>query len=337
MKHFLFLLVIVFTYPPLMSQSTKSIGKIHIINIAANALLDSSASIEVLADGFDWAEGPLWWKEEKAVLFSDVPQNTVFIWKDNGEGAKPYIKPSGYTGFGKYSGEPGSNGLTRDLKGNLISCEHGDRRISMMPLNIRGGKRTITDNINGKQFNSPNDVIVDSKGRLYFTDPPYGLPKQEKDIENMQTGHFGVYLYDKGKTTMIIGDLTRPNGLTLSPDEKVLYIAQSDPDKAIYMKYPVLANGMVGRGSLLFNATPMVKDGLIGLPDGIKMDHLGNIWGTGPGGILIISPKGVLLARIETGQATANCGWGEDGSTLFITADMFLCRLKTKVMGVPFR
>ena len=333
----IFLLLFISTLTTTMlSQTNKTLGKIHIYDAAAHALLDSNATIEILSEGFDWAEGPLWWKEEKALLFSDVPQNTVFIWRDNGDGAKPFIKPSGYTGVGKYRGEPGSNGLTRDLNGNLISCEHGDRRISMLPLNIPGGKRTITDNINGKRFNSPNDVIVDSKGRIYFTDPPYGMPKQEKDPDQ-QTGHFGVYLYERGKTTMIIGDLTRPNGLALSPDEKTLYIAQSDPGKAIYMKYPLLSTGLVGKGSVLFDATALVKEGLPGLPDGIKMDHLGNIWGTGPGGILIISPRGVLLARIETGQATANCGWGDDGSTLYITADMYLCRLKTKVKGVPFR
>ncbi|MEO5582657.1 MAG: SMP-30/gluconolactonase/LRE family protein [Saprospiraceae bacterium] len=335
MKKYFFLINLLIVCGCLLSQSNRSLGKIHIIDPSANALLDTTSIIEVLADGFDWSEGPLWWNEEKALLFSDVPQNTVFIWRDNGEGTKPYVKPSGFTGVGKYSGEPGSNGLARDLKGNLISCEHGDRRISSMPLNKPGGKMTITDNFYGKRFNSPNDAIVDSKGRIYFTDPPYGLPLQEKD--KFETGVFGVYLFEKGKTTLIIKDLTRPNGLTLSPDEKTLYVAQSDPDKAYYMKYPVLATGLVGKGSLLFDATPMKNAGYIGLPDGIKMDHLGNIWGTGPGGILIISPKGILLARIETGQATANCGWGEDGSTLFITADMYLCRLKTKVKGTPFR
>lgn len=328
---FLFLVTILTT--SMKGQTNKTIGQIHIYHAAANTLLDSTSPIEILAEGFDWAEGPIWWKEQKAVLFSDVPQNTVFIWRDNGDGAKPFIKPSGYTGVGKYSGEPGSNGLTRDLNGHLISCEHGDRRISIMPLNTPGGKRTVTNNINGKRFNSPNDAIVDSKGRIYFTDPPYGMPKQENDPDQ-QTGHFGVYMFEKGKTTMIIGDLTRPNGLALSPDEKILYVAQSDPDRAVYMKYPVLSTGLVGKGSVLYDATLMKKSGL---PDGIKVDHLGNIWGTGPGGILIISPQGVLLARIETGQATANCGWGDDGSTLYITADMFLCRLKTKVKGTPFR
>jgi gluconolactonase len=196
MKKYFILIILVFGYFLVNSQSVRTIGRVRILNPSALQLLDSTARIEVLADGFDWAEGPIWWKEEHALLFSDVPQNTVFIWKDNGEGTKPYIKPSGYTGVGKYSGEPGSNGLTRDMNGNLLSCEHGDRRISIMPLNKPGGKKTVSDSYNNKRFNSPNDVIVDSKGRIYFTDPPYGLPLQEKD--KIETGVFGVYLFEKG-------------------------------------------------------------------------------------------------------------------------------------------
>lgn len=318
------------------AAGSQTLGKIHIIHPSATELIDPEAPIEILAEGFEWVEGPLWWKEEKAILFSDIPRNTVFIWRPNGEGALPYIKPSGYTGVMKHGQSPGSNGLARDLNGNLLSCEHGDRRISYMPLNHAGGKRTLTDNINGKRFNSPNDVIADSKGRVYFTDPPYGMPGQDKD-PNLETGVFGVYLWEKGKTTLIIKDLTRPNGLALAPDEKTLYVAQSDLERAYYMKYPVLFNGLVGKGSIHFDATPMSKAGLRGAPDGIKVDEKGNIWGTGPGGILIISPKGELMARIETGQATANCAWGDDGSTLYITADMYICRVKTKVKGVPFR
>lgn len=314
----------------------KTLGKIHIIHPSGQELIDPNTPIEILAEGFEWSEGPLWWKEEGALLFSDVPKNTVYIWRPNGEGALPYIKPSGYTGVMHYSSEAGSNGLARDLNGNLLSCEHGDRRISFLPLNKAGGKRTLTDNSNGKRFNSPNDVIVDSKGRVYFTDPPYGLPKGDKD-PGMETGVFGVYLWDKGKTTLIVADLSRPNGLALSPDEKTLYVAQSDMEKAYYMKYPLSATGIALKGKILFDATPMSKSGLKGAPDGIKVDEKGNIWGTGPGGVLVISPKGELLARIETGQATANCAWGDDGSTLYMTADMYLCRVKTKVKGVPFR
>lgn len=335
MKTYIQLIIFLLISKPMSSQSYPTIGKIHIFSEQANELINPEAPIEVLADGYDWAEGPVWWKERQSVLFSDVPKNIVYIWK-HGEAARPYIQPSGYTGVMPYGDEPGSNGLTVDGKGNLISCEHGDRRVSILPLNVAGGKKTITDQHNGKRYNSPNDVIIASNGRIYFTDPPYGMPKKEND-PTRETNVFGVYMYEKGKTTLIISDLTRPNGLALSPDEKTLYVAQSDPNKAVYMKYPVVSIGHVGKGSLLYDATPMVKQGLVGLPDGIKVDHKGNIWGTGPGGILVLSPKGDLLARIETTQATANCGWGDDGSTLYITADRYLLRVKTKVKGVPFK
>lgn len=331
----LFLGLLLFTAVQL-AHGQATIGKIHIVKPAGEMLIDPQAPIEVLADGFDWSEGPLWWKEENAVLFSDVPANTVYIWRPNGEGALPYIKPSGYTGVGKYSREPGSNGLTRDLNGNLLLCEHGDRRISYLPLNKPGGKRTLTDNHNGKRYNSPNDVIVDSKGRVYFTDPPYGLPNQDKDASR-ETEAFGVYLVDQGKTSLVVNDLVRPNGLALSPDEKFLYVGQSDGAKPHIMKYPVMANGLLGKGTLFFDCSELAKQGLRGAPDGMKVDDQGNVWSTGPGGVLVISPKGELLARIETGQATANCAWGDDGSTLYMTADRYLCRVKTKVKGVPFR
>jgi gluconolactonase len=188
----------------------------------------------------------------------------------------------------------------------------------------------------GKRFNSPNDVVQKSNGDYYFTDPPYGMPKKEND-PSRETELFGVYRIGKnGVVSLIIKDLTRPNGLAFSPDENTLYVAQSDPDHAYLMSYPVLADGKVGKGKILFDATPMVKEGLKGLPDGLKIDKKGNIFTTGPGGILVISPAGKLLGRIETGEATANCAFGNDGSTLYITADMYLLRLQTKTVGVGF-
>jgi gluconolactonase len=316
------------------SAQNKTIGQIIRLDPTFDNLIEKDAKIEVLGEGFVWSEGPVWVKNGSYLLFSDVPANTVYKWKE-GEKITEFLKPSGYTGVMPYGDEPGSNGLIINNLGQLVSCEHGDRRISAMPLDI-GGKRTLADNYQGKRFNSPNDIVQKSNGDYYFTDPPYGMPKKEKDTSR-ETELFGVYRIGKnGVVSLIIKDLTRPNGLAFSPDEKTLYVAQSDPDRAYLMSYPVLADGKVGKGKILFDATPMVKEGLKGLPDGLKIDKKGNIFTTGPGGILVISPTGKLLGRIETGEATANCAFGNDGSTLYITADMYLLRLQTKTLGVGF-
>ncbi|NBB19571.1 SMP-30/gluconolactonase/LRE family protein [Runella sp. CRIBMP] len=316
----------------LLAQSSfPTLGKVVRIDPQLDALIASDAKIEVLASGFVWAEGPVWINDSGYLLFSDVPQNTVFKWSAK-EGLTPFLKPSGFTGAGTYGDEPGSNGLTLNRQGHLVLAEHGDRRISVMPL-TGVGKRTITDNYQGKRFNSPNDVVQHSSGAYYFTDPPYGLPKKHED-PTREIDWFGVYrAAADGKVTLLTKDMTRPNGLAFSPDEKILYVAQSDPSKAVIMAFPMLSDGTVGPGKVFYDATPMVKQGLPGLPDGLKVDISGNVWSTGPGGVLIFSPSGKLLGRIDTGEATANCGWGDDGSTLYITADMYLCRIKTKTKG----
>lgn len=313
-------------------SSYPTLGKIIKYDNALDKLIAPDAKIEVLSSGYVWTEGPVWVKNSNYLLFSDVPANTIFKWQQK-EGISVFLKPSGYTGTGIYSNEPGSNGLIINQKGELVACEHGDRRLSAMPLS-HGGKRTLADNFEGKKFNSPNDVVQHSSGAYYFTDPPYGLPKQEKDsgIELP----FGVYrIGTNGKVSQVISELTRPNGLAFSPDEKILYVAQSDPERAIIMAYPVQTDGSLGKGKVFYDATPTVKEGkLMGLPDGLKIDKQGNIFTTGPGGILVITPEAKLLGIIHTGEATANCAWGDDGSTLFITADMYLCRIKTLTKGI---
>ncbi len=333
MKNILLLLFLLMT--PMAFAQPKTIGQVVRLDPSLDDLLDKNAQIEVLADGFQWSEGPAWIKNGGYLIFSDVKTNTIFKWKE-GEGITSFLKPSGYTGRGTYSKEPGSNGLTISLDGQIIACEHGDRRVSIMPTE-GGGKKTLADSHQGKRFNSPNDVVQKSNGDVYFTDPPYGLAKQEKD-PTRETGIFGVYRIAKnGATTLLINDLTRPNGLAFSPDESILYVAQSDPDRAYIMAYPVLKNGILGKGKIFFDATPMSKQGMKGLPDGLKIDDKGNLFTTGPSGVLVISPNGKLLGRIETGQPTANCGWGDDGSTLYITANMYLCRIKTKTKPAVFR
>lgn len=327
----LFYFMIPFAY-----AQTKTVGQIVRLDPAIDELIDKNAVIEVLADGFKWSEGPAWLKKENCLIFSDVPQNIIFKWKE-GEGITEFLKPSGYTGRGNYSREPGSNGLTIGINGEIIACEHGDRRVTSLTHTEGVGKRTLADNHKGKRFNSPNDVVQKSNGDVYFTDPPYGLPKQEND-PTRETGIFGVYRVSKtGVVTLLINDLSRPNGLAFSPDESILYVAQSDPAKPYIMAYPVLKTGIVGKGKIFFDVSDLAKQGLRGLPDGLRVDDKGNLFSTGPGGVLVISPKGKLLGRIETGNLTANCGWGDDGSTLYMTANNTLCRIKTKTKPAVFR
>jgi gluconolactonase len=331
MKCGLLLLISVFANMAMAQKSYPTMGKIIYEDPAFEKLLPKDSKIEVLASGFEWSEGPVWVKDGGYLLFSDVPKNKVYKWEEK-SGLSVFLEPSGYTGRGVYSDEPGSNGLIIDSKGRLVSCEHGDRRISAMPLNV-GGKITLADNYEGKRFNSPNDVVEHSNVSYYFTDPPYGMMKKHED-PSRELPHFGVYRIAKdGKVSLQIDNLTRPNGLAFSPDGKTLYVAQSDPEKAIWMSYPIDANGNAGKGTLLYDATPMVKKGMNGLPDGLKIDKDGNLWSSGPGGMIILSPTGKLLGRIEMGELTANCAWGDDGTTLYITADGYVCRVKTNTKG----
>ncbi|GAB3499063.1 SMP-30/gluconolactonase/LRE family protein [Spirosoma knui] len=324
---------------PVQAQSTPypTIGQVVRLDPRLDQLIPKDAKIEVLASGFVWSEGPIWVKDGRYLLFSDVPQNTIYKWTEK-EGVTPFLKPSGYTGLGAYGGEPGSNGLTLDRQGRLIACEHGDRRVSAMPLDGSGGKRTLADRYNGKRFNSPNDVVAHSDGSFFFTDPPYGMQKGENDT-NREVEAYGVYRIAPeregrpGQVSLVVGDLTRPNGVALSPDEQTLYVAQSDPKRPVVMAYSLKADGSVGAGRVVFGADGLKKQGLEGGFDGMKVDRSGNLWVTGPGGVLVLSAAGEFLGHIKTGVATANCAWGDDGSTLYITADMYLCRIKTTAKG----
>jgi len=309
-------------------RESGKLGKVERLDPALDALLAPGAAMEKLAGGFDWSEGPVW-MPEGYLLFSDVPLNAIFKWEPK-SGVSVHISPSGYTGTAQRGGEPGSNGLTRDKQGRLIACQHGDRRVARWE---NGKFVTVADKFEGKRFNSPNDAVVKSNGDIYFTDPPYGLPKNVDDPtkEIPFQGVYRVSATDK-KVTLLTDEITRPNGLAFSPDEKILYVASSDPKKAIWMTYPVKDDGTLGAGRVFFDATAM-QAGKKGLPDGLKVDQAGNLWATGPGGVLIISPAGKHLGTLATGEATANCAWGDDGSMLYITADMYIARIKTRTKG----
>ncbi len=307
-----------------------TIGEIIRHDPRLDALLDRDAVIEVLAHGFDWSEGPIWVpRGEGYLLFSDIPKNSIYKWQE-GAGLSLFLKPSGYTGQTPWGPEPGTNGLTLDREGRLVMCEHGDRRISRLVREKDTIKETLVDRYEGKKLNSPNDLVYHSNGDLYFTDPPYGLP-QRYDDPNRELEFCGVYKLDPhGKLTLLTAEMTRPNGLAFSPDEKTLYVAQSDPKAAVWMAFDVQADGTLGKGRVFFDATEWVGKQK-GLPDGLKVDKQGNLWATGPGGIHIFTPQAELLGTIATGEATANCTFGgKDGNELYITADMYICRVKTK-------
>jgi len=312
------------------TRNFPTIGEIIREDPKIDELIAPDARVEVVSCCFEWAEGPVWIKEGGYLLFSDIPRNSIMKWKE-GEGVSLFMKPSGYTGVAPYGPEPGSNGLVLDPQGRLVLCEHGDRRVSVLYWD--GGKRTLVDSYEGKRLNSPNDAVFASNGDLYFTDPPYGLPKQWDDPRR-ELDFCGVYRLSRdGKLALLTKELSRANGIALSPDEKTLYVANSDPKRAIWMAFPIQPDGSLGPGRVLADVTNLVGK-LPGLPDGMKVDRQGNLWATGPGGVHIMTPEGKRLGRISTGERTANCAWGDDGSTLYITADMYLCRVKTRTKGL---
>ena len=304
---------------------------------ALDDLVAADAAIEVLAGGYDWTEGPIWVKDGGYLLFSDIPPNRIHRWKE-GEGAKLYLTPSGYTGSEPRGGEVGSNGLILDREGRLLLAQHGDRRIARMeaPLSNPQPKfTTLADRYDGARFNSPNDLVLHSSGAIYFTDPAYGMEKQWDDPKR-ELPYAGVFRRAAdGTVTLLTREMTRPNGLAFSPDERRLYIAQSDPESAIWRVFDVKADGTIENSRVFFDATSLSK-ARKGLPDGLKIDSEGNLFATGPGGVLVFSPAGKHLGTIQTGQATSNCAFGDDGRTLYMTADDYLMRVKLKTRGMGF-
>jgi gluconolactonase len=320
------------TPPP---QNTER--KIERLDPALDRLIAPDAKIEVLGEGYDWSEGPVWVKSGGFLLFSDIPQNVIYRWKQ-GEGAKPYLKPAGYTSGPPRGGEIGSNGLTIDGSGHLVMCQHGDRRIAQMDAPVSAPQPkyiTLADKYDGKRFNSPNDLVFKSNGDVYFTDPAYGMEKQWDDPKR-ELPYAGVFRRSRsGDVTLLTKDMTRPNGLAFSPDEKLLYIAQSDPDAAIWRVFDVKPDGTIANSRVLLDVTSMTKSRQ-GLPDGMKIDSDGNLFATGPGGVLVITPQGKHLGTIVTGQATSNVAFGDDGHSLYITADMYLMRVRLRAKGNGF-
>lgn len=309
------------------SGEVASLGSIERLDDSLDKIISKDARLEVISKGYEWCEGPVWVASRKMLLFSDVPKNTVYKWTEE-KGTEVYLTPSGYTGSIPRGGEPGSNGLLIDNRGRLILCQHGDRRIAAMESNLTDPKPTfksLADDYRGKKFDSPNDVTMDSKGNLYFTDPYYGLIKHKED-SSKAAPYQGVYrVSTEGKVTLLIDSLSAPNGIALSPDDHFLFIGNSDGAKAIWYKYE-LGDSSVISGKIFYDVT---GEGA-GAPDGMKIDKTGVVFGSGPGGILIFDPEGKMIGRIRVPQNTANCALADDEKTLFITSDSLVYRLRMR-------
>ena len=315
------------------SDSHASVGRIVRLDPRLDRLVPSGAAVEKVAGGFTWVEGPAWDRSRGSLLFSDIPRNSVFEWRE-GIGARLAINPSGYTGAAPFAGrEPGSNGLAFDPEGRLVLCEHGDRRISR--LEADGRKTTLADRYDGKRLNSPNDLVFKSNGDLYFTDPPFGLPKAFDDAQK-ELGWSGVYrLARDGRLTLLTRDLRAPNGIAFDPSEKTLYVSNAERSRAVWMAYDVRGDGTLANGRMFFDATVWLKTKK-GAPDGMKVDREGHLFAAGPGGVHVFAPDGTHLGSIELDAPVSNVGWGNDGSVLYITAGtaVYRIRLSTKVGGL---
>jgi gluconolactonase len=319
----------------------EKVGSIERLDPAVDAILPADAGIEKVGDDCKWTEGPIWVRGGY-LLFADIPNNRIMKWTPEGQ-LSVFMQPSGYTGAEPYKGiEPGSNGMTMDARGR-VTVWRFESLESKAPRS--GFKVTVlADKYQGKRLNSPNDLVYKSDGSLYFTDPPYGLETQADNDAKKELTFNGVFRIrdafshpagaapDPAKLDLLISDLTRPNGIAFSPDEKVLYIAVSDPQRKVWMRYDVRPDGTVANGKVLLDSTSSPGDGG---PDGIKVDRQGNIYGAGPGGVWVFTPEGKHLATLRIGEKVANCNWGDaDAKTLYVTASTSVYRIRMKIAGI---
>lgn len=313
-----------------------TVGIIHSYNPELDSLIPVGARVEKLADGFGWSEGPVWIRDGAYLLLSDVPGNRMHRWSE-ADGLSVFLEPSGYDGgeAGIFR-EPGSNGLIRGPGNSILMADHGNRAVARLDLATRQ-KTFLATHFQGKRFNSPNDLVLARDGSIYFTDPPYGLEGLNRS-PHKELPFNGVYrLRPGGEVELLDDSLTFPNGIILSPDERTLYVAVSDPERAQIIAYDVGADGGVSGRRVFADLTSLVGKADPGLPDGMAIDVAGNLFATGPGGVFVFRPDGTTLGRIDTGTAIANAAFGgEDGRTLYLASNNFLARIRTATKGLGY-
>ena len=300
---------------------------LEILDPRMEILISKNAKIEILAEGFGWAEGPVWIPELNGILFSDVPNNKAYLWTEK-KGLSLFLYPSGMTNHAPNNKSAGSNGLGLDSDGNLILCQHGDRSISRLNSWFFEEPKydVLVDHFNGKWLNSPNDLVFDKQGSIYFTDPPYGLRNGDED-DLKELNFNGVFKWSaREEVKLVEKNMSRPNGIALSLDEKTAYVANSDPANDVIMAFDVLEDGFLN-GRIFFdgNILSQTREGLF---DGLKMHSSGIIFATGPGGVLLLDSMGVHLGTIMPGKKTANCSFDEDEQYLYLTSTDVLARVK---------
>jgi gluconolactonase len=314
---------------PVIGQQA-GVGSIVRKEPAFDRLVSAGAKIEKLHGDFRFTEGPVWVGDGSYLLFSDLPSNAIMKWNPNGS-ISVFRKP---VFPGKYPDGVliGSNGLTLDKQGRLTAAEHGNRRVTRTEKD--GTITVLADRYQGNRLNSPNDLVCKNNGDIYFTDPPglYRTYPQGPDAPKQELDFNGVYrITAPGKVELVTKDIPFPNGLAFSPDEKKLYVASTRPEK-FWMVYDVQADGTLSKGRKFFDATNIPGEGV---PDGMKVDHAGNIYATGPAGIMVFSPEAKLLGTIQLPEIPANLAWGDaDGKALYITARTGLYRIRMNIAGM---
>lgn len=308
------------------AERPAGVGVVVRLDPALDAIVPADAAIEKVADGFQFTEGPLWRPGENRLWFSDVVGNVIRAVTPDGQ-VEVLIENAAGNSTAPPGSYIGTNGLLADEDGSVLAVQHFNRQIVRISPDRQ--MTPVVDRYDGKRLNSPNDLVFGPGRALYFTDPPYGLVGQDNDPAK-ELAFNGVYRYANGELTLLVSDLARPNGIAFSPDLRTLYVANSDAARKLWMAYDVAADGSISNGRVFADAT---ADTAPGLPDGLKVDTQGNVYATGPGGVWVIAPDGRHLGTIRAPEVAANVAWGEDGRTLYITAETGIYRIRLNATG----